>query len=285
MQQEVQNITHRLLFLSPNGTTRHVVQVASDTLREAGYAPILYDYALPQVRQDLAGQWGQWSEPTCLWVASPVYVDHALPCLMQLLEELPQDSLTAAVPLATYGGVCSGVALWEMGEVLQRKGAALLGGAKVMAEHSSMWRSGSPLGQGRPDRGDDQQVTALTQRVLSKLAAPQKQALSLDELDYQPPQVREASMAKSLELMKQNMPAMELDKERCSRCGTCAEACPVGAVFFDPYPVFAESCIRCLQCVRQCPDGAILGDPRALEQRIRQFAEQSPEPAETRIFG
>lgn len=46
----------------------------------------------------------------------------------------------------------------------------------------------------------------------------------------------------------------------CTKCGTCEETCPVGAIKQEPngfYRVEAEECVGCGACVSQCPSGVI----------------------------
>ncbi|MFW6132990.1 MAG: DUF362 domain-containing protein [Planctomycetota bacterium] len=46
----------------------------------------------------------------------------------------------------------------------------------------------------------------------------------------------------------------------CTRCGQCAETCPVEAISEgDPkYVIDQDTCIECGQCVDACPVGAIV---------------------------
>jgi uncharacterized protein (DUF362 family)/NAD-dependent dihydropyrimidine dehydrogenase PreA subunit len=49
-------------------------------------------------------------------------------------------------------------------------------------------------------------------------------------------------------------------KERCTRCGFCAENCPVQAISFgEGYPeINHEKCILCYCCQELCPQGAVI---------------------------
>ena len=48
-----------------------------------------------------------------------------------------------------------------------------------------------------------------------------------------------------------------VNREKCTRCRTCVELCPVGNIKMDDYPVFTGRCQQCLRCISFCPEAAI----------------------------
>ena len=58
-----------------------------------------------------------------------------------------------------------------------------------------------------------------------------------------------------------------LNKEKCKKCGLCAEVCPVNAIKMKDYPVFnRKKCIACFCCHELCPSAAIsLKRPKVIE--------------------
>ena len=53
------------------------------------------------------------------------------------------------------------------------------------------------------------------------------------------------------------MPA-EINKEKCTGCGACVDACPVNAIKIENNKaVVSDDCIDCGACVNQCPVEAI----------------------------
>lgn len=44
---------------------------------------------------------------------------------------------------------------------------------------------------------------------------------------------------------------------KCIGCGFCKEACPLGAVFWDPSANKPVICIHCGTCARYCPHGVL----------------------------
>lgn len=48
------------------------------------------------------------------------------------------------------------------------------------------------------------------------------------------------------------------DIKKCTKCGTCARKCPVGAITLKPFPVIDKrKCIRCFCCMEVCPVHAL----------------------------
>ncbi len=94
--------------------------------------------------------------------------------------------------------------------------------------------------------------------------------------------IKNISMGFSSRAHKQRMHAdahPELDRERCSRCGTCIEVCPTGAAQMggDGYPRYdLSACIGCAQCIALCPQGALRvfwqTDRRIFQERLVETA-------------
>ena len=274
---------HIIVFFSPAGTTRRVALHIEHCLAERGITARLVDLGLPAGGPVQAGGLSL-DGPCCLWIGSPVYCDHALPLVAEWIEGLPSSTRGWAVPFVTWGGVTSGLALPELADLLQARGFQTVGAAKVLAEHSSLWAAAEPLGAGRPDAADLAQVRDLVAGVVANLAQAAPVPLDLGRLDYLSPSLRTEAASKSLAKAKSMMPAPRAIETRCTQCGECVAACPVGAITLDPYPVMAEHCVRCQQCVRTCPEGAFPHDPVAMTTRLAAMAAASDEDKVTRVF-
>ena len=54
---------------------------------------------------------------------------------------------------------------------------------------------------------------------------------------------------------------IEVDREKCNRCGTCVDMCPMDVLHFGssgyPYMKFRDDCWYCDYCVFLCPRQAV----------------------------
>ena len=112
-----------VIYISPAGTTRHVAKVIYETLNDYGVKTVIIDLGIKenclQILTDLKGL----LQNACLWIGSPVYFGHAVPPVVEFIAKLPTAKKGYAVPFVTFGGVTSGITLYEMGKMLLEKGA------------------------------------------------------------------------------------------------------------------------------------------------------------------
>ncbi len=59
-------------------------------------------------------------------------------------------------------------------------------------------------------------------------------------------------------VMDNYLPRLEVDLLKCTLCGTCEKACPVGGIDIGKCPpVLQDPCVYCYRCVMVCPETAI----------------------------
>jgi NAD-dependent dihydropyrimidine dehydrogenase PreA subunit/flavodoxin len=273
-----------VVYCSPAGSTEHVARVFHGKIHSLGVPVDLIDLAHEPDIAFIISQLPAARDNLCFYIGSPVYGGCPIPPVMEFISRLPKAESGYSVPFVTYGGVSSGFALQMMGQTLKERGYSVLGAAKVMAVHSIMWASDSPLGKSRPDSSDDRMIEDLALKVNDKLKLGNPPGLDLSVLAYQPQEIRTWKEKGDFESAKRDFLPMKLNREVCTQCGVCAEVCPVDAVTFSPYPEIGSSCISCYNCVRRCPEGAIAADLLAAFSRIRAAAEKFREQPETQIF-
>jgi Fe-S-cluster-containing hydrogenase component 2 len=63
---------------------------------------------------------------------------------------------------------------------------------------------------------------------------------------------------------------IHLTEEKCTGCGSCAEACVVGAVYWDSEINKPMICIQCGFCVDFCPHGVLEMKERKAASHAKQ---------------
>ena len=273
-----------IVYSSPAGTTRHVAQVIENTLKDLGYKYGVTDLGNKDDCLNINSKVKDLVTDHCLWVGTPVYTGHAVPQVTRFISELPESKGSCAVPFVTWGGVSSGLALYEMGRGLSEKGYTVLGAAKVLAVHSLMWQFKSPLGEGHPDAEEDSMIKGLVGEIDAKLLSDVIKPLSIENLNYQPKKVQESMQNMSIEVAKQILPGKELDAKVCNQCGDCEEICPAQAIRCNPYPQFGDECFLCYNCVRLCKVEAIKSDLSKMEGMLRGMADDYAEQPLSQVF-
>ncbi len=278
-----------IVYSSPAGSTRRVAGAVEKALKSLPQKELFtLDLHHPEDRAATLDLIRQTTGDICLFVGSPVYRDLAVTPVMELIQMLPAAKKGRgerfAVPFATWGHVCSGIALWEMATALRELGYVVAGAFKVPCIHSMMWRTQEPLGLGQPDEAADEAVAGFVRSLCTSLKSPAFRPLDPETLLDQPPEWA-AEMREKLKAPRQKFPKM-VDEEKCTQCGICRDECPAAAIQLSPYPEFGESCFDCHTCVRMCPEEAIDSDPpvAAICDLIRKRAVLMNEKSEARFF-
>ena len=276
--------TSFVIYCSPSGTTEHVAEVIANVLKNLKTDVFVLNLGRDRKWSFVLEHINEVQENICLYMGTPVYGGHAVPPVMAFIEKLPQAKAGFVVPFVTWGGVTSGVALWEMGKAFIQKGYKIAGSAKVGAVHSMLWQSETPLCQGHPDSNDDQVITTLTTKVYNGLKDGSIRSLPVEDLDYQSEELGSEMKKTSIKNVKERLPQRAVNERNCTQCGICVEECPAEAIRMEPYPKFGDDCFCCFNCVRLCPENAIEADLSGLDDFIRQKKEEVNEQPLTQAF-
>jgi len=65
---------------------------------------------------------------------------------------------------------------------------------------------------------------------------------------------------------------ISVDKEKCTSCSLCENACAFGSlVMEDGYPRFLDDCRLCGECVKECPQDAIIIEEAGTEVKLSSY--------------
>lgn len=263
-RQNAMTATVHLVYFSATGTTRRVVEQVAAGLgaREV----VHHDLTSPAARTELALRGG------VAVVGVPVHSGRVPELAVDRLRGLSGTGVPAVL-VAVYGNRAFEDALVELRDLVVAKGFPVVGAGAFVGEHSYSTPE-RPIAAGRPDAEDLRIARDLGARVAARL--------------------REAGRAPPVELPG-NVPyrdrtppagfAPVSDAAACTRCGTCADACPAGVIHLgDEVTTAAAGCILCCACTRVCPSGARTIAHPAMEARRATIAAKCAVRRESALF-
>ena len=263
----IQKIT--FLYFSPTGGTEKIARFAVEELArslEVGVETI--DFTRPENR----GVEYRFRPDELLVMASPVYAGRLPNKLMPEYRARIFGDGTPAVPICVFGNRSCDEALRELVLLLEGNGFRIAAAAAFAGRHAFS----DKVGEGRPDSDDLARIADFAAAAASKLKGESLALLDIDRSEigpYYTPLKTDGTPAKFLK-------AKPLTRwEKCSRCGACARACPLGSIDRETMEAVGL-CIKCQACVRRCTvhakyfdDADFLSHVAMLEQNYTRRAE------------
>lgn len=238
-------------LLEDNGISCHMINITKND-------KYLQDSAITKILVDDLG------EQHLLIPCAPVYAGHCEQNMLRTIRALPlvKEKQIPAIPLVTYGGVHSSVALEEMGKALSDRGYIPIMGIKIAAEHTLTATFKKRINPNLPGTVEAQilaEAAEITEKVVNdKIAMVNVRK----KLAYAPFMKRIMFRIFSQEKIHGKYKKVAINTEKCIGCKRCVAACPVNMFAYidntiqmvrDP-----KYCILCAECYHQCPVKAVV---------------------------
>ena len=256
----------KTVYFSPTKTTKAVVEGIVHGLDPVSVET--FDITRPDARiQPL-----RTSENELLIVGVPVYRGRVPALLTGWLHAISARD-APAVCVVVYGNRIYDDALLELSDILTGCGCRPIAGAACIGEHS-LSSDETPIAEGRPDAGDLRLIEAFGRKIREKLSAiPSADRIGVPALPGCRPYRGDPR------IVTEDFIAVS---DACTRCGICAEVCPVGAI--DPEDsslTDAGVCITCSACIKSCPEQARSikpGHVKDMSLRLHALCSERKEP-------
>ena len=273
---QVQKI--RAVYFSGTGTTEKVVMATAMELASHLGAPVeVFDYSLPAARAAEK----QFSAGDLVVFGAPVYAGRVPNVLLPYLTKLGRGNGALAIPVVLYGNRNFDDGLIELRDILEADGFHTVAAAGFVGEHSFS----RVLAAGRPDARDMAMVSDFAAKAAEKirgLTCPPEQPVAVrGQTPPRPYYTPRDRAGRGINILKVKP---KTDGDKCTKCGLCAEICPMGSISRDDPSAVEGICIKCCACVKKCPAGAKYYDDEGYLYHQHELEEGYARRAEPEIF-
>lgn len=228
--------------------------------------------------------------------------------LLPFLETL-EGGGALAIPVVLYGNRDFDDSLIELRNILEDRGFHTIAAAAFIGEHSFSRK----LAAGRPDEQDLEDAERFAEYVVDKIesvmTAVDKIGSTFDGIEilkglgggsvrdgllarlcpvrvrgeeplrpYYRPRDRKGNFIDILKVKP------KLDEAKCTKCGVCVDACPMGSIKAEAPGMVDGICIKCCGCEKKCPEGALYFDDPGYIYHKEELEAQYSERKEPELF-
>ena len=185
-----------------------------------------------------------------LGLAFPVAAQTTYPLVWEFCQSLREAQGTEAFMVDTMAGFSGGV-VGPLRKVMEDRGYAPIGAREIIMPLN--------LGRAKVDADHDERSR---QRGLRKAEAYANDLLdgrtTWGRIPILPDLMRAVGGgAATWRVGRWLGSKMHVDPAKCTRCGLCAEYCPVQNIVMEEYPRHLDHCTQCMRCFGLCPTAAV----------------------------
>ena len=262
------------VYYSATGTTAKVVRTAAEALAERlGLSMEERSFTRPVERAAALA----FTAADLVVVGSPTYAGKLPNKILPDFQEKLRGNGALAVPVVLFGNRSYDNSLAELRAVLESDGFCPVAAGAFVGRHAFT----DELAFGRPGWSDLEEIKTFAGKITEKVSAGEITPVQVPGDPAAPYYIPKGLDGEPVKFLKAK-PRTNLSK--CSNCGACARACPMGAI--DPKNV-AEvpgTCIKCQSCVRKCTRGAKFFDDPAFLSHVAMLERDFQVPQENQMF-
>ena len=305
----------RAMYFSGTGTTEKIVKRTADAISEklAGMmeAPAIevervedIDFTPPDAREKVYN----FGSRDLLVFGVPTIAGRVPNVLLPFLETV-RGGGAMAIPVVLYGNRDFDDSLIELRNILEDGGFHTIAAAAFIGEHSFSRK----LAAGRPDEEDLEDAVRFAEYAADKISSIMTAVSRIDGTfdgidmlkDRGIDSVRDGLLGKMCPVpVKGEEPLRpyyrprdrkgnyidilkvkpKLDESKCTGCGICVRACPMGSIHSEAPGIVNGICIKCCGCEKKCPEGALYFDDPGYLYHKEELEAQYTERKEPSLF-
>ncbi len=249
-----------IFYFSQQGSTKKIAEKIAEGLNQDEKICDLIRFTKLSKDLELVKNFN-FSRYNLIGIGVPVYYFHPPHHLFEVFEAFPDLNQTMGFLFCTSGGN-PGAALHKIKQVLENKGIKIIDGYDKwigLDQHrcySHFKESALPSSLGHPTPEELVEAREFGIKLMEKALDPN----TPEKKDFWAKDNKWAEggwKERSAPFMERWFPEFNLNMKKCTKCGKCAELCPIDAIILDPYPQWRKDCDRCYLCDLYCPEQAI----------------------------
>ena len=202
--------------------------------------------------------------------AMPVYSGRIAYFATQLLARI-RGSRTLAAIVCVYGNRDYDDALLELLHISEKNGFIVIAAAAIVARHSIF----PEVAETRPDEQDRIKIDEFGKRCIIEFGKDHNSNL------IPPLRIRGSRPYRA----PGEIPFIPEGNRKCTKCGTCVNVCPVGAISAEnPRETEKNLCISCTRCIVACPVNARKFRGLMYKLAYRKFKSKYAERKEPELY-
>lgn len=265
------------VYFSPTGTTKKVTECIAGKIAERLHAETgIVDFTLPGARNEEQ----VYGSADLVVFGTPIYAGRVPNVLLPYLKEKIKADGALAVPVVLFGNRDYDDGLIELKGILETDGFHTIAAGAFIGEHSFS----RLLAAGRPDEPDILSARRLSEIVARRIEEMDVPAVNLmipgEEGQLRPYYTPRDRYGTPINILK----VKPKTSEKCTSCGACAAACPMGSISSENYGLISGVCIKCGACIKKCPVGAKYYDDEGYNYHKHELEELYSRRAEPEIW-
>lgn len=239
------------VYFSGTGNTEKIVMTAAEEAAAVLGVPVTAtDITAPHMRERKL----EFTEDQLVFAGFPVIAGRIPNLLLPYLNTIEGNG-AFCVPVVVYGNRAFDNSAAELARITDRCGFVVKAAGAFVGRHSFS----DIIAAGRPD-DYDLHCAATLGREAAGLCRPEYEDIVLDITALPGGDMKKWEYYKPKDSNGNHIDIRRVkpvtDTEKCRKCGTCAQVCPLGSISCENPEKVAGICMKCCACIRKCPENA-----------------------------